>query len=530
MRHTVPRQGLLVCGLALLMAACSTPRSAPPPMVTWRHDVKPLLAAQCVSCHSGETPAGSYTLDTYLGTLGNGSDDTANAIAGEAKSKLLTILASGDHAGYLAADDTTRKDRLDLLTRWVVDDKLAYFDSLFHEPGILDPADPQFHGRLVAAAGWSFTGCQRCHGTDFEGGFVNVSCTRCHQDTPEACDTCHGTGSQGFPPPDIIGGRGAGAHAAHRDSADEFAGVACSSCHQVPSKFTDPVHIHKDGRAVVTFSGLATARGATPSYDPATGKCSDVACHGAGLTGGTLTSPSWTTGDAAKKCGACHGVPPQTLPDGKSHPSSDRCELCHGMTAGPGKTIADPTHHNDGTIDVLAGLDTCSACHSAPSDPPPFHDVSGSTDRSRMTVGAHDAHVQGGIIRTPLACDACHAVPQKIDSAGHLDVEPAQITFGTLAKTDGLSPSFDAASGTCQNVYCHGATLDGGQTTTPVWNDPTASLICGSCHGMPPATLRNGSPHPQATTCGACHGRVIDDSFQWVDQSLHIDGTVEVGP
>jgi len=58
-------------------------------------------------------------------------------------------------------------------------------------------------------------------------------------------------------------------------------------------------------------------------------------------------------------------------------------------------------------------------------------------------------------------------------------------------------------------------------------------FVCGTCHGLPPLQIvTQGNPiaHPAATNCDACHQRVIDANFNFVDRSLHINGNVEVGP
>ncbi len=532
MRRPPTRRGWgAAVALLALSTACSTARKAPAPPVTWVKDVKPLFAAQCTSCHAGDTPAGSYALDTYEHALGGGSDATPNLIAGDGTSLLLTKLASGDHATYLAADAPTRAKRLAMLTQWVVADKLGYFESFFHPPGILNPQDTDFHGRRVAREGWTMASCRNCHGAAYDGGQFGeqASCLRCHASTPEACNTCHGTTADGWPPPGPLFSAG-GAHESHQHADEGFLGVSCTDCHQVPKRFDDPVHIHPDAKARVTFSGLALARGATPSFDASTGQCVNVACHGFGLTGGTLTSPSWNSGDAAGKCGACHGTPPPFMPDGVTlHPQSTECQICHA-TAGPGMTIARPELHNDGIIEVRANTDSCSGCHAGPSDPVPFRDPDGNTDPSLMTVGAHDAHLSEGAARVAATCDICHTVPAKVGDPGHLDATKDQLVHLTgVAAAGGLDPTFDPTTGTCQNVWCHGAGLPGGPTTSPVWNDPKAQVVCGTCHGTPPKLKMDGSPHPQATTCGGCHGQVIDDNFHWVDKSKHIDGIVEVG-
>lgn len=73
---------------------------APPPVPrTYTADIKPFLDASCAaSCHSAALRLGNYDLSSYSGVLGNGSDATPNAIAGDPNSKLILQLAAG-HQG-----------------------------------------------------------------------------------------------------------------------------------------------------------------------------------------------------------------------------------------------------------------------------------------------------------------------------------------------------------------------------------------------------------------------------------------------
>ncbi|NOY93001.1 MAG: CxxxxCH/CxxCH domain-containing protein [Deltaproteobacteria bacterium] len=155
------------------------------------------------------------------------------------------------------------------------------------------------------------------------------------------CTACHGVDEEGWPAD--------GAHPSHREPTLRIR-VPCDSCHIVPITPLDPGHFDDTPGPEVTFSGLATARGATPSYDGS--GCSDVACHGAGLSGGRLTSPVWTADDgAAAQCGACHSIPPPA-----PHPDSSSCAsaVCHGdeivptdppMISPPGRSL-----HIDGIV------------------------------------------------------------------------------------------------------------------------------------------------------------------------------------
>jgi predicted CxxxxCH...CXXCH cytochrome family protein len=212
---------------------------------------------------------------------------------------------------------------------------------------------------------WSDTtpmGCSDCHGSPPAGHFPGP-CSNCHAeanatgtalsggplhlngkvdlgDGSGLCGACHGAGPDPWPL--------AAAHPAHK-SPKLTTPIACASCHVVPQMVLDPTHL--DGTVHVTFSGLATARGALPAWDGTS--CTAVACHGANLAD-PVTPPKWSdTSGAAAACGACHGIPPS------QHTTSMSCEWsnCHGAEIGqsasgvPYVTPSGLSLHVNGVID-----------------------------------------------------------------------------------------------------------------------------------------------------------------------------------
>jgi predicted CxxxxCH...CXXCH cytochrome family protein len=73
--------------------------------------------------------------------------------------------------------------------------------------------------------------------------------------------------------------------------------------------------------------------------------CTGVYCHGASLSGGTLTAPVWTQVDGTQAyCGSCHSTPPE---DG--HTTSTACENCHSSVY-DGSSFVDLSLHVNGTV------------------------------------------------------------------------------------------------------------------------------------------------------------------------------------
>jgi predicted CxxxxCH...CXXCH cytochrome family protein len=235
------------------------------------------------------------------------------------------------------------------------------------------------HGQPPASHPWT-AGCDTCHGRviDAEGALIDPTLhldRRISLGRTEGCDGCHGVGELGAPPPGFDDGsdrsRAIGLHAIHLTTPRRLAAPArCLDCHQVPERATDPGHLDSDLPAEVfpadmVAESLATREGATASYDLATGRCSDVYCHGGGARAGRDPTPginptlSWTEGRADEVyCGSCHGAPPRDA----NHPAiigPTDCVTCHPQSVDQfsrirftGPPDAPETTHLNGHVDL----------------------------------------------------------------------------------------------------------------------------------------------------------------------------------
>jgi predicted CxxxxCH...CXXCH cytochrome family protein len=449
-------------------------------------------------------------------------------------------------------------------------------------------ADPTAHGY---AANRDFASCKACHGADFAGGDVGVSCNACHASNGHAswqteCTFCHGdpqrAANKPAPPVGTEGetltsDRAVGAHQKH------LAGplgkpIACTECHVIPGDIS-----HLNGTAALAWGPLATARSATASFNASDLSCANY-CHGATLGGGARTNPVWT-GASQATCGSCHGLPPPA-----PHPvvagGLTACRACHldtvdasgaiipasaggrhldGLTQARGhdESWMDTTSAGFHAFSANAGLGTCQACHGVNLDGPspqgacaschtqggPASDLAactgchGGNDNSTgapprttwgngadlVRTGAHTAHVTTDIALA-IGCAVCHQTPANMFAVGHVDPSPAEVVFSGIAL--GAAP-WNRSAPSCA-VYCHGATLSGGSNTSPLWTGGSGQATCGSCHGLPPATLRSGSPHPAASSdpriCSACHPQTVDANGVIIPASaggLHLDGAAQ---
>lgn len=332
-----------------------------------------------------------------------------------------------------------------------------------HPAGWAVEGDPAFHGPEMVAQGYPFDECRSCHGDDFAGGDVGVSCggAGCHVDGVDDCaGTCHGD-DQG-PLPDT------GRHQSHIARVD-----GCETCHPVPGGFGDGFEggTHINGAIDVTL----------PSWQPAERDCAD-ACHFG-------QSPGWDSTEALG-CDGCHQQSP-THDRFDRLVSEDTCGNCHGGSP-------DVGHIN---FQLTIAIDRCDTCHgSGPFGAPPVA-LDGSSDPTDPGVGAHRRHLDSllpGRIGKVVPCTRCHQVPGDLFADGHLDSSaPADVRL--------ILGDYDPVTRSCV-VSCHFDRDPG-----PVWTDNSgAELACDACHEFPPTTTRIGTSHPPVdppvlSECTGCH-------------------------
>jgi predicted CxxxxCH...CXXCH cytochrome family protein len=352
-----------------------------------------------------------------------------------------------------------------------------------------DGGEPAFHGVWLAANKFPLSRCVQCHGTDYKGGSVGVSCmsANCHVDKdgvtplpPTACTTCHGDGTSPRPT--------TGAHAKHA----RF----CDTCHIVPTPDQIEQHASGDATTLIRFGNIAT-KNSQPVWDSTQKVCTNTYCHGA-------SSPVWTD-PKPLGCDGCHKAPPDN--HGLwSRLSSMACTSCH----------PDPTsdaRHVNGAPDIVGA--TCTTCHGSANHANPPVDLAGGSDPTTRGVGAHARHLDPtilGRISPVVKCTECHLVPQNPADPEHIG-GANRIHF-----PDG--GTYDKQNATC-TVGCHFDRVPG-----PTWTDNSgAARACDACHGFPPIKTRSNIAHPQVApllgVCLTCHV---------YDSSSHANGVVNLKP
>ena len=505
---------LVGAGACLVLMACSQDRATAPVPPVYDVDVAPILQARCLACHGNTHPAGGWSATSFLGAIACVARSNAPAtLPPEVRAPILAALDTDPHRGLLGDAERT------IVTSWVESGTPAFHAGV-HDPAIIDPRSPGFHGALLRASRWSAMldptdpgACGRCHdGTQSRPAGVTEaapgapSCTSCHTQPGGvlACSTCHGSGANAYPPRDpcFFPGEVGGAHAAHVEPSPERAGgLPCSTCHPVPGS---PVigGLHGNGIVEVTFvPALIASPVSEASYDRTSGACA-VSCHD---LGGAKPRVAWTEPATSVGCGDCHRSPPAGHFTGP-------CTGCHAEANATGTSLSGGPLHMNGKVDLGDGNGQCGACHGSGDSPWPL-------------TAAHPAH-QTPTLTTPLACSSCHVVPAEILDPVHLD-GTVHVVFSGLATARGAVPIWNGS--TCTNVACHGANL-ADPAAVPAWDDPTgAQARCGACHGVPPsehttsASCDRSDCHGSEVTLAARGGPLISAS----GKVLHVDGTVE---
>jgi predicted CxxxxCH...CXXCH cytochrome family protein len=170
-----------------------------------------------------------------------------------------------------------------------------------HAPGWNVTASPNFHGKALAAKNFNSAECRQCHGSQFDGGIVGVSCKTCHASFPHP--------ATGW----VVGANSHGAflkqNAYKLDSCKGCHGqnygtvkvnTSCLTCHTMPGgpEACNTCHGNFSGDAT-DLKNAAPPKGLDDETDATTPA---VGAHQAHLP----FNPNLSAADA---CQECHAVP-----------------------------------------------------------------------------------------------------------------------------------------------------------------------------------------------------------------------------
>lgn len=314
----------------------------------------------------------------------------------------------------------------------------------------LDKKLSTFHG-LVASQ--DVSQCTACHGADFQGGEIGVSCYQCHfgptgSKVPAGENWTHGTTPH---------------------SSLTLYSAVCNQCHNVNRTYGNaPTSCHDcHGSAASHPTGQTWLDKNSPTFHGSVAKndlASCAQCHGDDYAGGL----------SGVSCSQCHfGPAGSKVPEGETwihgttpHSSlalySAVCNQCHELNRSYGN---EPS--------------TCHDCHGSGVAHPTgqswldknsstFHGAEANSDLTQCAA-CHGADYLGGT--SGVSCSQCHFGP-----AGSKVPDGESWSHGTIPHS-----SLSIYSAVCNQ--CHNLNRSYG-------NDPTA---CHDCHG-------SGASHPTGQT------------------------------
>lgn len=272
------------------------------------------------------------------------------------------------------------------IRQWIADGA----DDVCSDPSDTDGASTDVHPAGFAAveahgtdAKLQTLSCTTCHGADLTGTDVAPSCDGCHAEGWRTdCTFCHGDAADGTgaPPVHLSGaddGRDATyvPHRAHTSATALHTAFDCTTCHAKPANVLTPGHVFV-GDTTPGIAEVAFAGGLSPAarWNPGTGTCSNLYCHGNGRgSNGTVVHTA-----NVGACADCHPGPASGrdawVRMSGTHEDHLRegvaCWECHRDTA-DASGITTPAKHVDGVKDVALPVamtrtgGTCTGtCHA----------------------------------------------------------------------------------------------------------------------------------------------------------------------
>lgn len=236
-------------------------------------------------------------------------------------------------------------------------------DAGGHPSGWVLPTSLNFHGLALLNSNWDLGACKVCHGNDFRGGNSEQSCYECHTSGPEDCRVCHGqppVDDSTLPIESLLGINAAGAHNRHVN----ILGLDCSECHgALPAGLQ-----HADRLpAEITFvlATRATLKSSSPTFSHigdlrnGNGTCSGVYCHSSGTDQPSYVTAEWTN-LASGACGTCHDtdandVSPGTVVSSGAHATHLAAAYGPKMRCN-GCHASQANTHADGEVDFTDGV------------------------------------------------------------------------------------------------------------------------------------------------------------------------------
>lgn len=431
-----------------------------------------------VYCHSngdGGTPNNTtFTWTSPAGSLGctgcHGSTSTS--------ANPITTGKHGAHVDELACTECHAK---------TISTSTSFSNRSNHVNGMKD-----YSGSRAGSYNSATKQCSNvyCHSNGNPNALAYTNPAAWNSSTTYGCNGCHGTGNALGAPDYTNGGTGTALANSHNAHTSGYADTSvCSNCHFATASttggklVTNSAHLNK----VVNVNFDPAVAGPSASYDPVTGTCSNIACHGNssaqwGGKGGCLGCHANSINKRAaitSQFGAnSHHIQDVTV-------SGEHCYQCHWEANSDG-SINRNYHHS-----------------STPGGPVELVIYGAGARPTTYTVGTTAIQYLANGSRTEMAklnsvCIGCHSEQNKTiqpfgdgktpaiyawdgSSAGAKYADTATTNWGKYTGTK-ITPK----AGVVKAFSAHGnaAANKGGWNTAETWADrgATANVLCFDCH------------------------------------------------
>ncbi|GFE56433.1 CxxxxCH/CxxCH domain-containing protein [Geobacter sp. AOG1] len=329
-----------------------------------------------------------------------------------------------------------------------------------------------------------------CHSNGNKGALLYSNPAAWNSATTYGCNGCHGTSNALGAPDYANGGSATGTANSHNAHTAGYTDTSvCSNCHFITASTTGGKLVNNSAHLnrVVNVVFNPAVAGANASYDPTTGRCANISCHG--------NAPAqW--GDKAG-CLGCHAVSiggraaitPQF--SGNSHhvqgPNVDgtHCYQCHWEANSDG-SINHAYHHSstpDAPVElVVYGAGARPMTYTVGTTAVQYTANGSRTEMAKINavcLGCHNDQNKAiqpfGDGKTPsvYAWDAS-SIGAKYGDAG--TTPWGKYNGGNTTPKDSVTKAFSAHGNAVNNK--------GGWDTSETWTDrnATANVLCFDCH------------------------------------------------
>ncbi len=475
----------------------------------------PQVTGSCsnVYCHSNGNGAApnntTFTWSSPLGTL-----DCTGCHGGNATSS--SPIATGKHAAHINSAVNTSLGNGNAFGCVACHAKTVDGDAHISNPKNHVNRFKDYSG-VKAGGSANYTTATKqcsnfyCHSNGNSNSLVYVNPPAWDSTTTLGCNGCHGTSNAIGAPDYANGGAGTPTANSHNAHTAGYADTAvCSNCHSLTASTTagrlKDNSAHLNGKQEVAFNPAVAGAGA--SFDPTTGQCSNIACHG-------NTGAQW---GSKAGCLACHAVSIvgrtaiSSQFSGNSHHvqgtdvNGTHCYQCHWEANSDGSI--NHTYHHSSTSGAAVEL----VIYGAGARPAAY--VLGTTAVQYTANGT-----RAEMAKINAVCLGCHNDQNKAiqpfgdgktPSAYAWDANSIGAKYGDAGTTPWgkYSGGNTTPKSTVTKAFsAHGNAVNnkGGWDTSETWTDrkATANVLCFDCHNSHGSSVSGTTTsYTSATTNG----------------------------